>query len=119
MGDWWPLSRFSVGKEEIVELVFEERLGGRVFERLRSGAESDWGRVIAWEPSQRFVMTWHPGRSAATAQELEVRFLAEGTGTRIELTHSLWEAYGDRAETARDNYDTGWETVLGRFGVPV
>ncbi|HUH11857.1 MAG TPA: SRPBCC family protein [Longimicrobiales bacterium] len=116
MGRWWPLAAHSVGGERAVAVVFEERAGGRIYEREADGTEHDWGRVVAWEPPRRFVMTWHPGRAPETAQELEVRFSAEqGGGTRVELAHRGWERLGERAEEARRQYLPGWDGVLERF----
>jgi hypothetical protein len=39
----------------------------------------------------------------------------EGDGTRVELVHSGWEAYGDDAAASRASYDTGWDIVLGKL----
>jgi hypothetical protein len=46
---------------------------------------------------------------------VEVAFLPDGDGTRVELTHTGWEALGERAEQARRSYDQGWVPVLERF----
>jgi hypothetical protein len=65
--------------------------------------------------------TWHPSRDAATAQEVELVFHPEGSGTRLELTSSKWENWGEGAKGARRGYDMGWWQVLnvwaGRGGV--
>jgi hypothetical protein len=42
----------------------------------------------------------------------------DGSGTRVELEHRFWERWED-GETARGNYDSGWEFVLGRFAEKV
>jgi Activator of Hsp90 ATPase homolog 1-like protein len=89
--------------------------GGRVYEVSRNGDAADRGRVVAWDPPHRFVMTWHPGGSPAQATELEVRFAPDGDGTRIQLEHRGWEVYGANAATLRESYDTGWTTVLGHY----
>jgi hypothetical protein len=59
-------------------------------------------------------MTWHPGRSVDTAQTVEVRFTAEGAGTRVDLTHSGWETLGKEALETWKGDDTGWDIVLGK-----
>jgi hypothetical protein len=64
IGTWWPTdSCHSIGGEEIVDVVFEERVGGRIFERYGDGGECDWGSVLLWEPPERFVMKWHPAET--------------------------------------------------------
>ena len=115
IGSWWPTGQYSIGGDKITEVVFEEHAGGRVFERHSDGEEGEWGRVLAWEPPHRFVMSWHPGRDAAESTELEVTFASEGDGTRLELEHRGWEARGEQAVEARAGYDGGWPTVLGYF----
>jgi hypothetical protein len=47
------------------------------------------------------------------ATELEVRFAAEGGGTRVELEHRGWEIYAAEAAETQKSYDTGWDEVLG------
>jgi uncharacterized protein YndB with AHSA1/START domain len=60
-------------------------------------------------------MTWHPGRPSDTAQEVEVRFTAVSGGTRVDLEHRNWQAWGEGAAEAREGYvgEGGWGTVLG------
>jgi uncharacterized protein YndB with AHSA1/START domain len=115
IGRWWPLASHSVFTEDAETAILEGRVGGRFYERSKGGEEAPWGTVTAWEPPHRIALMWHPGRGEETAQELEVRFSAEGGGTRVELVHSGWERLGDRAGEVRARYDTGWEPVLGSF----
>jgi hypothetical protein len=107
MSSWWPTGSHRIFEDS--EVVFEERVGGRVYERSADGEEGDWADVLVWEPPQRFTLRWrvNPKRGAT---ELDVRFTPEGDGTRIDLEHGGW----DDAE-GRANYDPGWDFVLGRF----
>ena len=93
IGAWWPTQSHSIGQDKITEVVFEQQVGGRVFERHSDGGEGEWGRVLACDPPHRFVMSWYPGHDASKATELEVRFAAEGDGTRVELDHRGWEIH--------------------------
>ena len=111
VGSWWPLQTYAIG-EDITEVVWEEHIGGRIFERHGDGSEGEWGRVVAWEPPARFVMSWYPGKDDSQATELEVRFTAEGDGTRVDLEHRGWEIFAEEAQETRNNYDSGWPTVL-------
>lgn len=115
IGRWWPLRTHSIGEERACSCTIEPRVGGDVYEVDDQGARSPWGRVLAWEPPRRFVMTWHPGRAPDTAQEVEVRFVPDGTGTRVELEHRGWQTLGDRARATRDGYESGWLAVLDRY----
>ena len=105
---WWPLASHSLLHEESTDLVFEPQIGGRVYERTADGREAEWGTILAWEPPARLALTWVVGEPAT---ELEIRFLPEGAGTRVQLEHRGWEAADDR----RGSYDGGWDYVLGRF----
>jgi hypothetical protein len=114
IAQWWPLATHSIGQEKATRVTIEPRVGGRVYETAADGAEHDWGRVLEWTPPRRFAMTWHPGRGADTAQILELDFAAEGAGTRVRLTHRGWETLGDKARAVRDNYESGWASILSR-----
>jgi uncharacterized protein YndB with AHSA1/START domain len=112
-GAWWPYQQFSVHQADTRTCVFEPRLGGDVYEVAQAGTRVPWGKVIAWEPPHRFVMTWHPGRGVETSQEVELRFIAVADGTRVELEHRDWEKLGTNAMEERGNYEGGWTVVIG------
>ena len=115
LGTWWPLGTHSIGGDKIVEVVFEEHVGGRIYERHEDGGEGEWGRVLAWDPPARFAMTWHPGNDVSKATELEVRFAAEGDGTRVDLEHRGWEILAEQAQEHRAGYGRGWGEVLAHY----
>ena len=112
---WWPLATHSVGQAKAAGCVFESRVGGRIYETHDDGSLHLWGTVTAWEPPARVVFSWHPGRDASTAQEVELSFTDTGVGTRVELEHRGWEILGDRAAGTREAYDSGWAGVLSLF----
>lgn len=112
LGSWWPLKTHSVGGAEARGCGFEGRVGGQVYEELADGSRRVWGTVLAWEPPERALFTWHPGREPETAQQVEVRFVPVSGGTRLELTHTGWERLGNQARQARRSYPLGWTYVL-------
>jgi len=112
---WWPLETHSVGEKDAETVVLEGREGGRFYERLRSGEEHDWGHVTVWDPPSRLSYTWYPGRGQGTAGEVEMRFVPDGAGTRVELEHRGWENYGPGVDEMVKRYETGWEHVLDRY----
>ncbi len=116
IGAWWPLKEgVSFGGEKAKDIFLEGRLGGRFYERFSDGTEFDVGRVTAFEPPSRVVFSWRPPAWEA-GTEVEVRFIADGAGTRVELEHRGWEAM-----PKRDNkgYNEGWNIVLARYGARV
>lgn len=119
IGAWWPARHFSAGRDRVRDVTMERRHGGRVYETWDDGTEVDWGTLIAWEPPQRFAMTW-TGTPAAT--EVELTFAALGPAlTRVAVEHRGWEALTDE-QLAEDcalpggysggAYSDGWATIL-------
>jgi uncharacterized protein YndB with AHSA1/START domain len=115
IGSWWPLATKSVGEKEAVNLVLEPRIGGRVYEQVRSGEENDWGEVLVWEPPHRLAFSWHPGRAPETSQEVEVRFSAVGDATEVALEHRGWERLVATAAEIPEHYESGWDEVLSHY----
>jgi hypothetical protein len=79
--------------EDRENVVFDERVGGRVYERAADGREADWADVIAREPPRRFVLRWRVNPKRAPT-EIEVRFTAEDGRTRVDLEHRGWDEAG-------------------------
>ena len=116
IGAWWPVAAHSVEPDKVETVVLEGRAGGRLYERWHDGGEVDWGRVLAWEPPARLVLSWSPTLERRAATEVEVRFVAvEPDHTRVELEHRGWERLGDLAAQARSSYEGGWPGVLDAF----
>jgi uncharacterized protein YndB with AHSA1/START domain len=109
---WWPSRTHSIGGERLNQIVFEQHVGGRIYEELQDGRRFQWGEIVLWEPPHRVKFTWHPSRDSATAQEVLIEFVPEGEGTRLELTSSGWENWGKGARRARRGYGLGWDYVL-------
>lgn len=115
IGKWWPLATHSVGENQAETCFFEGWEGGRIVEVLKDGSQSEWGKVVAWEPYHKVVFHWYPGREPDTAQEVTVTFHEISNGTEVELVHSGWESLGDSAQTGRAGYDSGWDYVLAKY----
>lgn len=111
-GTWWPWRTHSIGGHCVQRIVFECRPGGLIFEEHADGRRFQWGTVLEFEPPRRVKFTWHPSRDASTAQEVEIRFEIEGSGTRVELISDKWENWGKNAHRARRGYDLGWNYIL-------
>lgn len=120
LGRWWPLDH-GIGKTPRKAAVMETRLGGRWYELAEDGTETTVGKIIVWEPPQRFVMTWdinsqwQPDNTVSS--EVEVNFIAEGAdATRVELEHRKFEQMGAApGEKMRRDVNGGWPGLLERF----
>jgi hypothetical protein len=111
---WWPLDTHSVHHDASMG----RRIRGRAARRaLGDGHTNVWGEVLVWEPPNHLALTWHPGRSRDPAGRVDVRFIAVADGTRVELEHSGWEAFGERASAVRRAYSgpQAWGSVLDAF----
>jgi uncharacterized protein YndB with AHSA1/START domain len=111
---WWPVESHSI-HQTVSEVVFEPREGGEVYEVSESGERGHWATVLEWDPPARLVLAWNILNAEAEPTEVEVRFLPEGGGTRVELEHRGWERVAEAGIEKRDNYDTGWDFVLGKY----
>ena len=116
VGTWWPFQeKHSVTKEDVETVIFECRDGGRFYERTKNGDEHVWGTVLVWDPPNRILHSWHPGRGEETSQEVEVTFTQVAEGTRVDLVHTGWERLGARMPEVMASYETGWDKVLGQY----
>jgi len=111
-GTWWPSATHSIGGKRVKRVVVETQVGGRIYEELTDGRRFQWGKILAWDPPRHVRFSWHPSREESTAQDVDLHFVAEGSGTRLTLRSSGWERWGKGAERARRGYGFGWATVL-------
>jgi uncharacterized protein YndB with AHSA1/START domain len=120
MSRWWHPDH-HLGKAALKDVVLEPRVGGRWYEIGADGGECDWGHVIAWEPPVRVVLAWQLDGDwrfdPDFITEVEVRFIPEGSGTRVELEHRALERYGEKTDGVRASLDSkdGWEGGLILF----
>lgn len=123
---WWPKTH-CIGAAPLKQSGIEPFVGGRWYNKCEDGSEVVIGHVRTWQPAECFIVTWEinaawkPDVRAELASEVEVRFIADGTGgTRIELEHRNFERMGQEAgQKMRDNVDGGWPGVLELFSKEV
>ncbi|MGH3763181.1 SRPBCC family protein [Actinophytocola sp.] len=118
---WWP--GHHIGGAELADVIIEPREGGRWYEHGVDGSECDWGRVLAWEPPARLVLSWHLRADfsyepdPAKASEIEVRFVAEAPDrTRVEFSHHHIERHDD-PDGVVEGVDSpgGWTSILAAY----
>jgi uncharacterized protein YndB with AHSA1/START domain len=122
MGSWWPLGTYKIGKANAVDAIIEPRVGGRWYERGDDGSTCDWGRVLAWEPHTRLMLSWEITadwqHDPNLKTEVELRFVADGkNATRVEFEHRRLDLYGARRDEIRGIFDSdaGWKALLDAF----
>lgn len=114
-GDWWPLAVYSITGGEAETCVIEPWVGGRVFERTRSGAERDWGSVSGWDPPRHLSLSWDPAGVGDGSQTVDVEFSAEADGTRVSIIHTGWEAPGVAICALQADCTELWPALLEQF----
>jgi uncharacterized protein YndB with AHSA1/START domain len=121
MGTWWPLAHYKIGKAAAVDAIVEPKVGGRWYEKGDDGSSCEWGSVLVWEPPGRLVLSWDITADwqydPQLKTEVEVRFVADGKATRVELEHRKLDRYGARRDEMRRIFDTtgDWAKLLGGF----
>ena len=112
---WWPASHTVSGATDL-QISFEPRVGGRIYERAPGGDEHDWGEITAWEPPRRLGYLWHLRADRADATDVEITFVPVADGrTRVEIEHRGWERLGSIGEERRDRNRGGWAGLLPHF----
>jgi uncharacterized protein YndB with AHSA1/START domain len=56
IGSWFP-AEYNLLPVPIAERVFEPQVGGQVYDRGTDGTVCRWGRVLAYEPPGRVVIS--------------------------------------------------------------
>jgi uncharacterized protein YndB with AHSA1/START domain len=122
IGLWWRRDTpYWNDPERGLSIRIEPRVGGRFLEvyDLESGTGFEVGRVTAWEPGSRLVLTWTQASwPEGVSTDIEVTFEPADGGTLVRLEQTGFERVPD-AETSLRRYDAGWKTVLGWYAEQV
>jgi hypothetical protein len=112
---WWP-PEHTVSHEAGSEIVFEPRVGGRIFERTPSGREVEWGEIVEWDPPRRLRYLWHIATDRDRATDVAIVFHElPNMSTRVEVEHTGWERLGEIGQVWRDANRAGWDGVLPAY----
>jgi uncharacterized protein YndB with AHSA1/START domain len=120
MSRWWPVSH-TILKAPFKEAIVEPRAGGRWYHVGSDGSTCETGTVRVWDPPSRLVLVWRLNAKweyePDLDTEVEVRFIADGPATNVELEHRYIERMGEGGETARAAVDgaNGWTGILEEF----
>jgi uncharacterized protein YndB with AHSA1/START domain len=118
MGRWWPRGR-TVGLASHVDIVVEPRVDGRWFERDAEGRETQWGKVLIWEPPHRVVLAWQlDGQKTydpTLITEVEITFTPAEGGTEVRLEHRNLERFRQDREAWAARVARGWAEMLDVF----
>lgn len=115
---WWPVGHRKFGKfgkSDQSVMRFAREVGGRFLERSSTGEEVELGKILGWEPPDRFAYSFYPG-AIDKPTEVEVTFRSHGDHTVVTVTHAeaksdLGDLWGDRAA----GFLRAWDHVLPIF----
>ena len=124
MHTWWPREESHNVGPTPADAVMEPFEGGRCYSRAYDGTETDWGRVVEWDPPTRVLFAWlltpqwqfEP--DASKTSEVEVSFASDGEGrTRVELEHRAFERYAEGGDAMREQVSRpgGWTVLLDLY----
>jgi uncharacterized protein YndB with AHSA1/START domain len=112
---WWP-PEHTASREAGLQIVFEPRLGGRIFERTASGLELEWGEITEWDPPRRLRYRWRLATDPGHATDVEIVFRElPDASTRVEIEHGGWDRLGETGRSWRDANQGGWDGVMPAY----
>lgn len=119
MGQWWP-PLHTLSKVPRDDVIIEPRPGGRWYERGTDGSESEWGKVLIWDPPQRVVLAWQIDAqfryNPTLITEVELRFTAlRERETQVDFEHRNLERLGEQAAAVREKLNSGWPGILEAY----
>jgi uncharacterized protein YndB with AHSA1/START domain len=109
-GQWWPAERRHLKQDASSTIRIEA--SGRFFERSNDGSEVELGVARTFEPARRLVLDWYPGTGPANPTQVEVRFEAIDSGTRVTVTHGAGDAGAELFGRNAPGYSRSWDLVL-------
>jgi Activator of Hsp90 ATPase homolog 1-like protein len=106
---WWPADRRHLNDPNSRLFLLSD---GRFYERASSGAELDLGRVRVWDQPHRIVLDFFMGTDAAHPTEVEIRFVADDSGTRVSVEHRPQAGSPDVWDKRAAIFGRSWDAVL-------
>ena len=118
IGLWWRRdSPYWNDRDRALSVRIEPWPGGRFIEvyDLDTGEGFEVGRVLEWQPGQRFSFTWTQVGWHDAHTRVTITFAPVEHGTRVTLTHDGFDALPDTIDGRRDGYAGGWPVILAWF----
>jgi PhnB protein len=115
MDVWYPRGPYSFNyPDRAVGITLEPGVGGRWLEVWRDGDGYEMGRVLAWEPGRRLLVSYRNRYLPDDPlTEIEVRFDPVAEGTCVTLEHRGWERLP--AELLRQWAGRAWKGLMATF----
>lgn len=94
-------------------MALDARPGGGFREEWSVGGRTvvTRGRVLAFDPPRRLVLSWADEDWPAETR-VTIALEPEGSGTRLSLAQTGWEALGGPGAALRAAHEAGWRSHL-------
>jgi len=120
MGSWWPLDKFTTSMMKgapAKTIRVDVCEGGNIIEIGSDDSQTLWGTIKAYQPYEFFSMDFHipgpPAFEVGQFSHVEVKFTKiSEQQTRVELTQTNLEVFGDMAEGVHGGYSFGWVMIF-------
>jgi uncharacterized protein YndB with AHSA1/START domain len=109
-GRWWPRGFYSDARA--TNMVFEPRLGGRLYEDWGEGRGRTWFTIETFDPPRVLEMAGHlyPAYGGPSVTLVRLEFVEEGKGTRLKLMDAVC---GRVEEGTKKSLEEGWKALFG------
>ena len=105
-------SDFQTPDGKSLSMKLEAWPGGRWFRDLGNNAGHLWGHVQVIKPPALLELCGPMAMSNAALNHIQYRLVANGSGTRLKLTH---RAMGLIPPEHRDGMDEGWKNIINEI----
>jgi len=121
MDSWWPMGKFTVSAmagAPATSIRVDAKQGGDIVEVTSEGKEYYWGTIKIYDPFELLSLDFHiptPHEDRGEGTKVDIVFtVLEDERTKVELTQTGWEVFGDkeRIEGIRGGYDFGWNLIF-------
>lgn len=112
---WFPRGPYSFNyPDRTTGVVIEPFVGGRWLERWTDGDGYEVGRVLAWEPGRRLLVSYRSRHlPAEPLTEIEIRFEPAPDGTLVTLEHRGWDRLP--RELLREWAGRAWKGLVAAY----
>jgi hypothetical protein len=117
MGTWWPIHQRSMSmawhSKPAKSLEVQAKLGGKITEIGDDDTQHHWGTFTDFAPHDRVRFDLHMGMPPDQTSHVEVVFEAlSDNATRVILTQTNFEGFGEMAAMVLQGYTSGWPVIF-------
>jgi uncharacterized protein YndB with AHSA1/START domain len=112
---WWP-RKGTIGTSPLKTVTIEPRLGGRWYETGEDGSEATVGKILLWEPPNRFIVSWdinHRWKPTTVGSEVSAVHVEGPSATGRAGIQEFERMEAEGSASLRKDVDSGWPASGG------